>query len=92
MVRYLFAMCPTDKYMIHYTYDDCQTYSYTNLPSGVQSCRSNIMSFLCPTLSIAVTVIVTSGRLLFNPVTLRKLSTVVTTASPSIGGGDIDTS
>ena len=68
------------------------TYSYTNLPSGVRSCRTDVLSFLCPTLSIAVTVTVTSDRLLFNPVTLRNLSTVVTTASPSIGGGDIDTS
>ena len=48
------------------------TYSYTNLPSGVRSCRSDTMSFLRPTLSIAVTLTVT-GRLLFNPVTFKDL-------------------
>ena len=62
------------------------------LPSDLGSCTGNILPSPRPALLIAVTVIVTSGRLLFNPVTLRKLSTVVTTASPSIGGGDIDTS
>ena len=63
-----------------------------HLPSDLGSCTENIPLSPCPALLIAVTVIVTSGRLLFNPVTLRKLSTVVTTAFPSIGGGDIDTS
>ena len=63
-----------------------------HLPSDLGSCTGNILPSPRPALLIAVTVIVTSGRLLFNPVTLRKLSTVVTTASPSIGGGDINNS
>ena len=43
-------------------------------------------------LIFAVTVTATLRRLLFNPVTLKNVLTVVVTALPSIGGGDIDTS
>ena len=62
------------------------------LPSDLGSCTGNVLPSARPTLLIAVTAIVTSGRLLFNPVTLKDVTVVFLTASPSIGGGDIDTS
>ena len=43
----------------------------TYVPSGLGSSTKNVLLFPCPPLLlIAVTVIVTLGRLLFNPVTL----------------------
>ena len=63
-----------------------------HLHTGLGSCTENILPSPRPTLLLAVTVIVTTGRLLFNPMTLRNVLIVVVTLSPSIGGGDIDTS
>ena len=68
-------------------------YSYVqHLPNDLGSCTEIVIPSPHPALLLVVTVIVTLGRLLFNPVILRNVSTVVVTASPSIGGGDIDTS
>ena len=66
--------------------------TYLCLPSDVGSSTEIVITLPCPALLLAVTVTITLGRLLFNPVTLKNLSVVVATAFPSIGGGDIDTS
>ena len=68
-------------------------YSYVqHLLNDLGSCTEIVIPSPRPALLLAVTVIVTSGKLLFNLVILRNVLTVVITASPSIGGGDIDTS
>ena len=45
----------------------CKIYAY--LPSGLGSSTNTVLLFPRPALFLAATVIVTLGRLLFNPVT-----------------------
>ena len=55
-------------------------YSYVqHLPTSTDlgSCTENIIPSPCPALLLAVTIIVTSGRLLFNLVILRNVLAVV---------------
>ena len=54
-----------------HTYTIMRTYIYTYVPSGLESFTKIVLLFpRPPLLLIAVTVIITLGRLLFNPVTL----------------------